>query len=39
MYDFFTEEGEMTLDGGEHRLPFQITLPANLPSSFEGFHG
>jgi hypothetical protein len=35
----YAAEGELTLPVGSHRYLFNVNLPHNLPSSFEGQHG
>lgn len=35
----FSLGGEIEIQGGEHKFPFQCILPVNLPSSFESDFG
>lgn len=36
---FYFNEGESYLEEGEHVYPFSVSLPLQLPSSFNGEHG
>lgn len=35
----FFSGGEIEIQSGEHKFPFQCVLPTNLPSSFESDFG